>query len=122
MKILYLKEHNLIDKQILQGYLRRDGEIIMIEEEVLVIPSVINITGKRYPTLNRVLGNHCKELFELNVSTKPSPGALDRFQFRLTRAFQKCLELKVDAIVIYSPGQDLQLVKDAFDRVNGQAV
>ena len=50
MKILYLKEHNLIDKQILQGYLRRDGENIMIEEEVLVIPSVINITGKRYTT------------------------------------------------------------------------
>jgi hypothetical protein len=117
MKVAYLQFTKTVEDDILMALVRKNGEVVSIGKDDLILPTVVNISGYSMPRLSQVLVRAYRELFELHVKDgEPSQAARDRFQFRANRVAQLCRQNGTDIIVVYEKTSDTNLLRDTLKK------
>ena len=117
MKVAYLQFTKTVEDDILMALVRKNGEVVSIGKDDLVLPTVVNISGYPMPRLSQVLVRAYRELFELHVKEgEASQAARDRFQFRANRVAQLCRQNGTDIIVVYEKTSDTSLLRDTLKK------
>jgi hypothetical protein len=119
MKIVYLPFSKTVEDEILMALVRKNGEKVVIGENELELPTVVNVTGYPMPRLSQVLLRSYRELFELQTrdNSEPSAAAEERFVFRLTRVIKSGVQNGTDLLVVCEKSMDMSLLRDTLKKV-----
>lgn len=115
MKIVYLKDSFRLEQELLTAYMRRDGNIVTVNNNRLVLPVIANFSNKEYTLLKRGLGNSNFKDVVYPVTALTPQEVYAKVGERIKLILNRCISIHADLIVIYARNADVINIKGAIE-------